>query len=127
MNLRRLNTLQRKPLESTVALINIIFLLLIFFIVSGTIASPRAVAINPITLAELESESPIPSLILTQDGRIYYHQNEVALDELPDLVAEQAYVRLLPDRDVLAPDLMRFATLLRDYGVQKLVIVVETS
>lgn len=127
MGVRRLNTLQRKPLESTVALINIIFLLLIFFIVSGTIASPGSVAVNPITLSDLESESPIPSLILTQDGQIFYHQKAVTLDELPDLVADQEYVRLLPDRDVLAPDLMRFATLLRDYGVQKLVIVVETS
>ena len=62
----------KKARESTIALINIVFLMLIFFLIAGTITPPIDSSINPIT-ANIEENADLEDLLSARaDGELYY-------------------------------------------------------
>ncbi|PTW50230.1 ExbD/TolR family protein [Rhodovulum kholense] len=122
---------RRAPREPTIALINIVFLLLIFFLVAGTLAAPLDATLKLVDTEGLEGAAPADALVLHADGRITGQGAEItpeafveALD--PDAGTDTgATVRVIPDREAPAADLVALARALRAAGAGRVVIVTE--
>lgn len=68
--------------DNTIPLINIVFLMLIFFLIAGTIAPPVSSALNPTQSQDLPQTSPAQdALEILKDGTLVYHGNMLTLDE----------------------------------------------
>lgn len=124
----------RKPQEPTIALINIVFLMLIFFLIAGTLAPP----LDPnITLADLDSErgEQMPdALAILSDGRLSYRGQPVtdlgdhvraALKKSADAGLSDKTIRLIPDRKLSAAKLLETITKLQAAGAGRIMLVAE--
>ncbi|MGX0879111.1 biopolymer transport protein ExbD [Roseovarius sp. MBR-154] len=114
--------------EPTIALINIVFLMLIFFMAAATLAPPLDGALKLVRTADLEGRAPPDALVVHADGRLAYRG-----DTLPDVAAymdalpedARASVRIVPDAALPAPDLIRLGAGLRRAGAGRVVMVTE--
>lgn len=117
----------RQRPEPTIALINIVFLMLIFFLVAGSLAPPLDPSLTLVRTADLDGAEPPDALVLAADGTLGFRGAAVeagawlaGLDE-----AARARVRLVPDRDVPAARLLAVAAELRAAGAGQVVLVTE--
>ncbi|GAB4517266.1 MAG: hypothetical protein Tsb0019_16980 [Roseibium sp.] len=122
---------QKRPLETTVSLINIVFLMLIFFLVAGRLAPPQ----DPeVTLAEARAD-PLPppeALYARKDGGLYFRETPVTAESyLADLKAGDETagnkVELAADRELKAEQLLRHVADLYRSGAERVVIVTRTA
>lgn len=111
--------------EPTIALINIVFLMLIFFLVAGTLAPPLDGALRLVRTADLEGAAPPDALVIRADGTLRYRGMAVA--SASDWWSEQdsAVARLVPDRDLPAQTLVQIGRALREAGAERVVVVTE--
>lgn len=119
----------QKP-EITIALINIVFLLLVFFIIAGTITSNENRDVEPaFTLLSDASETPDNAVFLDLEGNYRFRDQEIALGELretliaADVLPETGPTMLVPDRRLGAQDLIRALDDLNAAGLTHLSIV----
>ncbi|MEO0937173.1 MAG: biopolymer transporter ExbD [Pseudomonadota bacterium] len=117
----------RKKAEPTIALINIVFLMLIFFMVAGTLAPPVDRALALVDTRELEGRAPAYALVLTADGTLRYRGADVAGPEAYLEEHGRQIVRIMPDRNAPAVALLRLGRTLRDMGADRVVIVTEQA
>lgn len=114
--------------EPTIALINIVFLMLIFFMVAGTLAQPLDKDLTLVDTSELEGRPPPDGLVMHADGRMSYRGEPVASANTflaqQDEAAREA-VRIVPDRDLPAAELVTLARQLRIAGAGRVLIVTE--
>ncbi|WP_425101305.1 ExbD/TolR family protein [Tropicibacter sp. S64] len=118
----------RSEREPTIALINIVFLMLIFFLVAGTLSRPLDPDLTLVRTADLDRQTPADALVVFADGRLSYQGQGVAsaADHVAGLDAEALKrVRLVPDRDLPAQTLVRLGRELRAAGAGQVVIVTE--
>ena len=120
-------TAQREP---TIALINIVFLMLVFFMVAGTLAQPLDRSLDLVRTADLEGRAPPDALVIHPDGRLVYRgadqPNAVAyLEGLPE--EQREVIRLMPDRALPAADLVALTRDLRAAGAQRVILVTERA
>lgn len=128
----------KRRAEPTIALINIVFLMLIFFLIAGTLAAPLDKDLSLINLNELEGREPPDALLIFSDRRMTFRgrqtsvENHIAFrrDELidrPDVVSEDTAltIRIVPDRELPARDLMTVANELRTKGATRVIVVME--
>lgn len=118
----------KQPRENTIALINIVFLMLIFFLVAGTLARPVDGDLRLVRTADLEGAPPPDALVIHADGRLSWRGDDV--DSPEAFVAGQPEedrerLRILPDRDLPAEELVDLGRALRLAGAKKVVIVTE--
>jgi len=117
--------------EPTIALINIVFLMLIFFMAAATLAPPLDGDLRLVRTEDLQGRAPPDALVVHADGRLVYRGAAV-----PDASAymRAAYasrgetvrdVRIVPDADLPAPDLIRLGEALRAAGAERVVMVTE--
>lgn len=116
---------QREP---TIALINIVFLMLIFFLVAGTIAQPVGRKVELVETALLDGAPPVDALVVHADGQMAYRGRQVFdvasfLAGLP--AATRSTVRLVPDRSLAAQRLIALGRDLREAGATRITIVAE--
>lgn len=114
--------------EPTIALINIVFLMLIFFLVAGTLARPLDKDLALVRTADLDNTPPADALVVHADGRLTWRGTD--LDSPAAFMAERAederaLVRIVPDRELPATDLVRIGRALRSAGAGRVVIVTE--
>lgn len=116
--------------EPTIALINIVFLMLIFFMIAGTLAPALDPDLNLIHAADLEGREPPDTLIIHADGQMSMRGAPIATAaaffETLDPESQKT-VRIVPDRLLPAKDLVRIATSLRAAGAEKVIIVSERA
>lgn len=122
---RRRHGTRREP---TIALINIVFLMLVFFMVAGTLARPLDADLRLVRTAELEGRAPPDTLVVHADGRLMYRGEVIASAEAfytarPD--AERDRVRIVPDAALPAVTLVNLARELRAAGASSVVIVTQ--
>ncbi|GAA6203036.1 biopolymer transporter ExbD [Aquicoccus sp. SU-CL01552] len=119
---------KRSEREPTITLINIVFLMLVFFLVAGTVSRPIETTLRLVHTADLEGAPPPDALVLHPDGRMAYRgapvENAAGFAAELD-VEDRALVRLLPDRDLPAARLVETGRVLRAAGVERVVIVTE--
>ena len=122
---RRRTRTEREP---TITLINIVFLMLIFFLVAGTLSMPIDKEVRLVRTADVEGTAPADALVLHADGRMTNRGAEVT--SVADFVAAlpedmRTRVRIVPDRDLPAAILVAQGRALRDAGAEHVVIVTE--
>ncbi|MEO0938820.1 MAG: biopolymer transporter ExbD [Pseudomonadota bacterium] len=117
----------RKRGEPTIALINIVFLMLVFFMVAGTLAPPMDGSITLVDTSDLEGREPAYALVLRADGTLRYRGADVAGPEA--YLSEQgtAVARIMPDRNAPAAELLQLSRSLREAGAERIVIVTEKA
>ena len=116
--------------EPTIALINIVFLMLIFFLVAGTLAQPLDGELKLVRTSDLDGRAPPDALVLHADGRMTYRGDEIA-----DIAAylarsseeDLAEIRVVPDRELPADRLVALSRALRQGGAQSVIIVTERA
>ena len=116
--------------EPTIALINIVFLMLIFFMIAGTLAVPLDKDVTLIEAKDLEGREPPDALVVHADGRLTL-RGEV----LPDAAAyaaalsdeDREAVRIVPDRDLPARKLVQLGNALRAAGAKRVLLVSERA
>lgn len=123
-------SMRRAKPEPTIALINIVFLMLIFFIVAAQIAPPLDGEVRLVSTAELENREPPDALVIMPDGLMKYrgalvtpaHYVTIKQEANPeDLKA----IRLVPDRELPAARLIDIGRQLRGLGAGKIMLVTE--
>jgi len=118
--------------DSIVPLINIVFLLLVFFLLAGTL-SPRP----PFEMETVSTElappagAPADAVFVSAEGRIAYHGVELSVDALTARLAEEGRgsgddpVEVQLDRRLLAQDLFPILEALSRARLDKLRLVTE--
>ncbi len=122
---RRRDSNRREP---TIALINVVFLMLVFFMVTSTLARPLDPDLKLVRTAELEGRAPPDTLILHADGQLMYRGAPIASaqDFYGSLSADEAeVVRIVPDEAAPATTLVNLARELRAAGAERVLIVTE--
>ncbi|WP_299848316.1 biopolymer transporter ExbD [uncultured Roseovarius sp.] len=118
----------KRTREPTIALINIVFLMLVFFMVAGTVAQPLDGTLNLVRTAELEGRAPPDALVVHSDGSLSY-RGETVTTAASFLATrtddERQSVRIVPDRDLPAVQLVMVARELRLEGAEKILVVTE--
>ncbi|NSX56205.1 ExbD/TolR family protein [Parasulfitobacter algicola] len=119
---------QKPHREPTIALINIVFLMLIFFMVAGSLSQSVEKSLNLVQTSDIQGRAPLDALIIYPNGRMQYRgadQTSAGLF-LSELTAEeQKVVRLVPDRELPAQTLVQIARDLRAGGAGQIMIVTE--
>lgn len=116
--------------EPTIALINIVFLMLIFFMVAGTLAPPLDPALTLVQTADLDGRAPPDALVVRADGGLTHGGETVAsvADFMTDRPAgADGTIRVLPDQSLDAARLVDVARQLRVAGAEGIVIVTERA
>jgi biopolymer transport protein ExbD len=116
---------QREP---TIALINIVFLMLVFFMVAGTLAQPLDPKLTLVHTPDLESRAPPDALVVHADGRLSFRGADMpdAAAYMTGLDVEgRATVRLVPDRAFDAQALVTLSRALQAAGAARVMIVTE--
>lgn len=128
-------TREARKAESTIALINIVFLMLIFFLIAGTLAPPMDGEVALIRTADAERAEPPDALFVTADGKLTARGAEtdvgsfVAHLKTLQPAGEDAVlsVKLAPDRTLPASKLIEIVGALRAVGVGKVSIITERT
>ena len=118
----------RTRIEPTIALINIVFLMLVFFMVASTIAPPMDRDLELVRTSDLDGRAPPDTLVVHPDGRLTYRGAPVASAQAfyaarPDDARE--VVRIVPDRAVPARTLVELASDIRAEGASRVMIVTQ--
>ncbi len=113
--------------EPTLPLINIVFLMLIFFLVSAQTARP----IDPsMELVETDDEALVPppdAVVIAADGTLTFRGAPATVSEIVAALSETAEARLLPDRRAPAQAVIGVAAELREAGAKAVFIVTEQA
>lgn len=118
---------------SVVPLVNIVFLLLIFFMLLGRITSPDVLDIEPPASAsggQIDSRRDI-LILVSKDGRLALDDDEMEQDLLLSAVSElldeerAMRVRIKADAGLDAVTLIRLMEHLKEIGVKRLLLLTE--
>lgn len=127
MQIKALTLTQKEP---TIALINIVFLMLIFFMIAGTLAPPLDPELSLIETQDLDGREPPDTLVIHADGRLSLRGVPV-LDlesHLAGLSPDAREVfKIVPDRELPAQKLVQIGNLLRAAGVERVMLVSERA
>ncbi len=120
--------LNKTRLEPTIALINVVFLMLVFFMVAGTLAQPLDKDLRLVRTSDLEGRAPPDTLVVHPDGRLTYRGKAIASAQAfyaarPE--NEREVVRIVPDAALSAVTLVNLARELRAAGALRVMIVTE--
>jgi biopolymer transport protein ExbD len=120
---------RRRRAEPLVALINVVFLLLIFLLVAGTIAAPLSPDLRLVETGDLDPRSPPDAAVVLRDGTLLYRGDPVTV---ADYVTErtglgETAIRIVPDRDLPARRLVALTSELRRAGAAEVWIVTERA
>lgn len=116
--------------ENLIPLINIVFLLLIFFILAGTFVRPdRFEVAPPRSLSPTLAEDQQMTVLLSADGRLAIGGREVDKPELKRLIMDRLsaepdlQVQLKADQNLAAEKLIDVIESLRAAGLEKLMLL----
>ncbi|WP_157016191.1 ExbD/TolR family protein [Mesorhizobium xinjiangense] len=124
---------KRAPQESTITLINVVFLMLIFFLIAGSLTPPLDKDVTLISTAESDRAEPPEALFVTSDGVMRTRGEETdAAGYVAHVRQEQALleddpvaVKLAADRDLPATRLIEIVGELKSAGANRVTVVTE--
>ncbi|WP_296589780.1 biopolymer transporter ExbD [Roseibium sp.] len=111
-----------------ISLINIVFLMLIFFLVAGQLAPPQDPEVTLSEAAEADSLPPPDALYVRADGTLVYREQPVTAevylrDHIQSSGTEEMEVRLGADETLKASDLLTHVSSLYEAGAKRVFIV----
>ena len=122
-------SIRKKPAtfaENTIPLINVVFLMLIFFLIAGSLAAPLATGLTP---PETQGQPPAPArsddVQIAASGEIYYLGETLGREALLARLTElgPGDIRLVADKALPADDLIALLEALRAAGHEKIRLV----
>ena len=114
--------------ETTIALINIVFLMLIFFLIAGTVTPPLDREVTLISTVEAEAAEAPDALFVTADGLLRARGAETTVERfLTERGVAGGTVKLAADRDLAAIRLIEVVGELRAAGVETVSVVTERA
>ncbi len=121
----------RQSREPTIALINVVFLMLVFFMIAGTIAPLLGNSVQLAETHDLEGREPPDALVIRADGVLEYRGAELtdveAYVERASIDLPLDTVRLVPDRALPAVRLKEVSDNLRGLGAKKIFVVTQRA
>ncbi|ETX13429.1 hypothetical protein OCH239_10300 [Roseivivax halodurans JCM 10272] len=125
---------RRRPQENLVPMINVVFLLLIFFLMTAQIAPPQPFEVEPPDVAEAEDADGTLTVYLSADGQIGFRDvmGDAALASLEDAKTEECggpcgeggpVLMLRADRAAPAEDLAALMPRLGQAGFSRVELV----
>ena len=153
MNLESPDSGRRPPLEPVLPLINVVFLLLIFFMVAGQLAPRPEGDVDAPDSASADTEENLDQfmLVLDKEGRLLHQGEPVDPERMADLIREHRLaaaeaadatardaapstdtdgpqpVRLMADADTALSTLRNSLETLRDAGVEEVRLVTRSK
>jgi len=121
---------RRRP-EPTIGLINVVFLMLIFFLIAGTIAPAPDPTIRLLQSQDLQTQAPAGALVVTAAGGLriagsdWAGTPEAAARAYFDSLPTPEVARLLVDRAAPAAVVVQMAAALRTAGAARVVLLGE--
>ena len=116
--------------ENVIPLINVVFLLLIFFMLAGSFQATEPFEVEPPEVRAGEPEDDDEGVILLgADGQLAFEGERLEAGALADRVrtrleeTPELELRLKADGDVVAERLLETMDLLRDAGVERLLLL----
>ncbi|MDD7910139.1 biopolymer transporter ExbD [Pseudovibrio exalbescens] len=123
----RLKTTKKKSaFESTIPLINIVFLMLIFFMVAGTIDTDVARDIHPPQVSgEDERDRVANALVIDEEGIFHFQDAVIAPEDLAAVVdqGEEQSLLIIADKKLKGTELTAMLKDLKAAGIQKIELV----
>ena len=123
---RQFKASKREPI---ISLINIVFLILIFFMVAGSLSANRPSGIECVQAEGLECCTAEEALDILADGTLVRQGERLA--SLEQFIAEteslETTIRLRPDREFPARDLLQSVSTLQDAGATHIVVLTEQA
>ena len=136
---------RRPPLEPVLPLINVVFLLLIFFMLAGQLAKRPTVAVDtPVSqVANGQEAREKLLLVLKPDGQWFAEDSDIPLtgetlatliQDLPSVTdantgktVKDAEIRLLADASITMASLRERLAVLQDMGVEQVRLVTQSD
>jgi len=119
----------RRRAEPMIALINIVFLMLVFFLVAASVAPPLDRRVELAEASRIEGRAPPDAAVIRADGALVYRGAEITSEAyLAARLSEDSgtvALRLVPDRALPAQTLVEIAGSLRAAGAEEIWIVTE--
>jgi biopolymer transport protein ExbD len=119
-----------RELVNITPLIDVVFILLVFFMLAGSIEPKDAFSISPATsTAEIRGDVQDFVVIIDKDGRVALDDRKIAREELSRIVREVlvqnpgALIQLKPDAQADAVEVIEVMESIRDAGAQYLVLL----
>lgn len=117
---------QRRKRDPSIALINVVFLMLIFFLIAGTVAVPLESDLRLVDTAGLEGREPPDALVLREDGTLSFRGSLIDPESyMAD--HDKGPVRIVPDRNALGSRLIEVSNTLRRLGAKSIILVTERA
>jgi len=90
MRLNTSTTRDRQEAENTIPLINVVFLMLIFFLIAGTVARPLSKDLEPPNSEDMPLAPPDDNLVqMLKDGSFMYLGAPITIDALLEAIPAQ--------------------------------------
>ncbi len=112
--------------DPSIALINIVFLILIFFLIAGTIAAPLDANLRLVETSGLDGREPPDALVLRADGTLSFRGSPIDAQEFMAGYTEGP-VRIVPDRNSNGQRLVALSSELRSLGAPSIILVTERA
>lgn len=91
---------ERTPMDSSLAIVNIVLLLIFFFITTGSLSNSAAITFTLPDTTELPLDMlPEPLLTVTADGEMALNGRPIAAGNLAQALIDDPIVHVLADRD----------------------------
>lgn len=118
--------------ENTIALINIVFLMLIFFLIAGTLTPPLDSDVRLIATQEAAPADPPEALFITAAGKLRWQGGEISIADFlsqhrSSEAAREEAVKIAADRALPAAKLIDIVGVLRSGGAERIVVMTERA
>ncbi|MBN9672292.1 biopolymer transporter ExbD [Labrenzia aggregata] len=115
---------RREPPENTIPLINVVFLMLIFFLFAGSVAKDDARKIEPpLNILEDETIRSTGALVLDPEGRTFAGDVEMTVEDWLGQRKEDGPIKLAADGSLKADELEKVLKDLKDAGRSDIVLI----
>ena len=121
---------QNRELVNITPLIDVVFILLVFFMLAGTVEPTEPFTVAPAaTDSEIRGDVQDFVVLVDADGRVALDDRELVRDELAEAVREALYsepgalIQLKPDAGADAVTVIKVMEEIRDAGAQYIVLL----
>lgn len=115
--------------ESIVPMINVVFLLLIFFLMTAQIAPPEPFEVTP-PVADIDSDAESEAVVhVDKAARLHFdgHEGDQAIHALTSASNENAIVKLRADAELPAKEMAKLLRQLSGAGLSRVELIVGTK
>jgi biopolymer transport protein ExbD len=120
-------TIRQKSTDWVLQFINIVFLLLLYFLVNGAIIEPQRQDIElPLSIVESSGQPPYDAVYINRVGELYFHETKTTIAALAQQLATgpvKRNITLVTDRQLPATTLIAVMDTLRRSGLPHMSVV----